>query len=148
MRAKRDSYADFGLDFANRGRRYKGSLETTLDLGDDALRHRITAAADVEREEFRNATPSPFAFQGWRHTDNVGLVAQYELQAGDAFTFGASLRHDENDRFGDPTTWRAQASYAFATARGCVEPMAQASRTPAISSCSASRTDATSATPI
>jgi vitamin B12 transporter len=81
--------------------------------------HRITAALDVEREEFQNKAPltgSPFdAFVGKRHTDNIGIVGQYELLMNDAFSLGASIRHDENNRFDDPTTWRVQGSYSFPT---------------------------------
>jgi len=109
----RKGYTAFGLDSGDKGRRYKGSFESAIRFGTDGLKHRVTAAVDVEREEFQNITPSPFVFQGWRHTDNVGLVGQYELLAGDAFSFGASIRRDLNDRFDDATTWRVQSSYTF-----------------------------------
>ena len=96
----------------NEGRRYKGSFESSFRLGDTGtLGHRVTAAFDAEREEFRNTTPSPFVFDGRRSTTNYGLVGQYELTAGDAFTAGASVRQDWNSRFDDTTTWRAQAGY-------------------------------------
>ncbi|WP_420141686.1 TonB-dependent receptor plug domain-containing protein [Sphingomonas sp.] len=111
----RKGYIDAGFDNGNKGRRYKGSFETSLRLGNEQLSHRVTAAVDVEREKFRNTTPSAFVFQGWRHTDNVGLVGQYELTMDDAFTFGASIRHDDNDRFANATTWRTQAGYCFAS---------------------------------
>jgi len=103
------------FDNGSEGRRYKGSFESSLRFGSDTLVHRVTAAIDVEREEFENTTPSAFVFQGRRHTDNVGIVGQYELLWNDALAIGASVRRDENDRFDDTTTWRAQASYAFAT---------------------------------
>jgi len=97
----------------NKGRRYKGSFESSLGLGDTGgVSHRVTAAFDAEREEFRNtAPPSPFVFGGRRQTTNYGLVGQYELTAADSFTAGASVRQDWNDRFDDTTTWRAQAGY-------------------------------------
>ena len=108
-----------GLDYGNNGRRLKGSFESSLRFGSDTVVHRVTAAVDLEREEFQNKAPgtgSPFdAFDGKRKTDNVGLVGQYELLWNDALSFGASIRHDENDRFGDPTTWRVQGSYSFPT---------------------------------
>lgn len=102
-------------DGGSEGRRYKGSFESSLRFGTDAIVHRLTAAIDVEREEFRNTTPSPFVFQGKRDTDNVGLVGQYELLVNDAFALGASVRHDENDRFDDATTFRIQSSYKLPT---------------------------------
>ncbi|MCP1471067.1 vitamin B12 transporter [Sphingobium sp. OAS761] len=112
---QRKGYAYGGLDNGDKGQRYKGSFESSIRLGDDSLSHRLTAAVDVEREQFRNLTPSDFTFQGKRHTDNVGLVGQYELSANDALSLGASVRHDANNRFADTTTWRVQGSYRFAT---------------------------------
>ncbi|WP_422058192.1 TonB-dependent receptor plug domain-containing protein [Sphingomonas sp.] len=110
--------ADDVVDFGNVGTRYKGSLVSSLRFGTDAVTHRVTGAVDVEREEFRNTTPgtgSPFdAFTGKRSTDNLGLVAQYELTAG-GFAAGASVRHDDNNRFDDATTWRVQGSYRLPT---------------------------------
>lgn len=116
---RRRSYNLAGLDYGSNGRRLKGSFESSLRLGTDTVVHRLTAAVDVEREEFQNKTPgtgSPFdAFIGKRHTDNIGVVGQYELLLNDALSLGASIRHDRNNRFADPTTWRVQGSYAFAT---------------------------------
>ncbi|PQM29305.1 TonB-dependent receptor [Sphingopyxis lindanitolerans] len=108
----RKGYASYGFDYGDKGRRYKGSFTSSLSLGTEALTHRLTAAVDLERETFQNLTN--FAFQGKRHTDNIGLVGQYEL-IGDAFSFGASVRHDDNDRFDDTTTWRVQGSYRLPT---------------------------------
>ncbi len=44
-------------DYGDRGTRLKGSLDSTLRLGDAALRHTLTGAVDYEREAFRNTTP-------------------------------------------------------------------------------------------
>ncbi|RYE43290.1 MAG: TonB-dependent receptor, partial [Hyphomicrobiales bacterium] len=116
---RRRGFDPAGLDYGDNGRRLKGSFESSLRFGTDTMVHRLTAALDVEREEFQNKTPltgSPYdAFVGKRHTDNIGVVGQYELLVNDALSLGASLRHDKNDRFDDPTTWRVQGSYSFAT---------------------------------
>lgn len=112
---ERKGFDAAGFDYGNKGNRYKGSFESSLRFGTDAVRHRLTAAVDIEREEFQNTTPSSFAFQGKRSTDNVGIVGQYELLVNDALSFGASVRHDENNRFDDPTTWRVQGSYLLPT---------------------------------
>jgi vitamin B12 transporter len=105
-----------GLDYGNKGRRYKGSLTSSLSLGGARVTHRLTGAIDVEREEFQNIAPStgsPFdAFTGRRDTDNIGIVGQYELLAG-GLSLGASVRRDENNRFDDVTTWRVQGGYAL-----------------------------------
>ncbi|NWK96421.1 TonB-dependent receptor [Sphingobium lactosutens] len=108
----RKGYASYGFDYGDKGRRYKGSFTSSLTLGTEAVTHRITGAVDVERESFRNL--SSFAFMGKRHTDNLGIVGQYELTAG-ALSLGGSLRYDENNRFDDTTTWRVQGSYLLPT---------------------------------
>lgn len=105
----RKGFLSTGLDNGSNGRRYKGSFESSLRFGSDTIVHRLTAAVDVEREEFQNQ--SPFGFPGRRNTDNLGVVGQYELVANDALTLGASIRRDENNRFADTTTWRVQGSY-------------------------------------
>lgn len=105
----RTGYRRGSIDYGDRGQRLKGSFESTLRLGDEQVRHRLTAAVDYERERFRSR--SPFSFQGNRQTTNWGIVGQYDLEIGDAFAGGASVRHDANDRFADATTWRAQAGY-------------------------------------
>ncbi|HEX8388357.1 MAG TPA: TonB-dependent receptor, partial [Sphingomonas sp.] len=110
---ERDQYSADGYDFGDRGQRYKGSFESSYRLEMGAATHRITGAVDVERERFRNTTPSTFVFQGYRRTDNVGLIGQYELTAG-GLQLGGSVRRDWNTRFADTTTWRAQGGYRLA----------------------------------
>ena len=102
-----------GFDYGNKGQRTKGSLSSTYRFGSDAVQQRVTAALDAEREEFQNTTPSASAFQGKRATNNVGVVAQYEAVVNEAVSLGASLRHDDNNRFDNATTWRLQGSYAL-----------------------------------
>jgi vitamin B12 transporter len=113
----RRALVDDALSFGNKGRRYKGSFESAFRFGTDRIRHRLTAAVDVEREEFQtlNPVPSEFVFTGRRHTDNVGIVGQYDVVIDDVLAIGGSVRRDENNRFDDTTTYRAQASYRFAT---------------------------------
>ena len=114
----RKGYDATGFDYGDKGRRYKGSFTSSFSFGTEAVKHRLTGAVDVEREEFQNTTPStgsPYdAFTGKRSTDNIGIVGQYELIAGD-LALGASVRRDENNRFDDVTTWRVQGSYRLPT---------------------------------
>lgn len=109
----RDTFSRYGLDFGDRGQRYKASFVSAYRLDTGRLTHRLTAAVDLERERFRNTTPSEYVFQDYRHTDNVGLVGEYELTAGDRVSLGASVRQDWNNRFADTFTWRAQGGYRF-----------------------------------
>jgi vitamin B12 transporter len=111
----RKGYTSGVRDTGSNGRRYKGSFASSLRLGEEAVVHRLTAALDIEREEFQNTTPGGFAFTGRRSTDNVGLVGQYELTVNDNASLGASIRRDWNNRFADATTWRIQGSYALPT---------------------------------
>ena len=114
----RSGFTSFGMSYGDKGQRYKGSFVSSFRFGTDTVVHRITAALDAEREQFRNTTPSsgsPYdPYTGTRTTDNIGLVGQYELTAG-GFTGGASVRYDDNNRFADVTTWRVQAGYRLPT---------------------------------
>lgn len=114
----RTGYASYGISYGDKGQRYKGSFVSSFRFGTDAITHRITGAVDVEREQFRNTTPSsgsPYdPYTGKRTTDNLGLVGEYELTAG-GFTGGASVRYDDNNRFANVTTWRVQAGYRLPT---------------------------------
>ena len=111
----RKNYTAFGFDGGDKGKRAKGSLESTFRFGTDRIAHRLTGALDIEREQFQNTQPSPFTFQGKRHTDNVGIVGQYDVVVDEALALGASIRRDENDRFDDTTTYRFQGSYKLPT---------------------------------
>ncbi|SCW35377.1 TonB-dependent Receptor Plug Domain [Sphingobium faniae] len=75
---RRRGFTPAGLDYGNNGRRLKGSFESSLRFGSETVIHRLTAAVDMEREEFQNKTPgtgSPYdAFDRKRHTDNIGIV--------------------------------------------------------------------------
>ncbi len=107
----RDGTDSFGSAYGDKGRRYKGTFESSFRFGSGRVVNRITGAVDFEREEFENTTPSDFVFQGRRSTENWGFVGQYELTVDDAFSAGASVRRDENNRFDDTTTYRVQAGY-------------------------------------
>lgn len=113
--AERDTFDDTSRTSGNRGDRVKGSYDTTLTLGSGPTRHRLTFGADIEKESFRNADPSGFAFEGWNHINNAGLVGQYELLVGDHASLGMAVRHDINSRFADDTTFRVQGSYRLAS---------------------------------
>jgi len=112
--ASRENHEPIGRTGGSEGQRLKGSFVSSLSLGSsDTVLHRITGAVDVERESFRNTAPDGFAFTGQRDTDNIGFVGQYELLWNEALALGASIRHDDNDRFDDVTTYRVQGSYSL-----------------------------------
>ena len=103
----RKTFGLFGPTSGSEGDRVKASYVTVLRL-DKA--HNLTFAADWERERFRNADPSGFAFAGRRAIETVGLVGEYRY-AGKDFDLTAALRHDVNDKFRDATTFRVGAGY-------------------------------------
>jgi vitamin B12 transporter len=115
----RKGYDAGRIDYGDKGQRYKGSFVSSFRFGTGTVVHRLTGAVDVEREQFRNTTPStgsPFdAFTGERSTDNIGAVGQYELTVADRLSLGGSVRYDDNNRFDDVTTWRVQGSYRLPT---------------------------------
>jgi vitamin B12 transporter len=111
----RDAYASFGYSFGDKGKRYRGSLENTLRFGDDHVKHMLTFAIDVEREEFRNVDPSGFADTSKHVLNTVGFVGEYRATVDDKFAVGGSIRHNKNDFFDDDTTWHADATYNFST---------------------------------
>ena len=100
-------------DSDNRGQRLKASYDTTFRFDTASLAHGVTLAADFEREKFRSLPVFGGAglANAERRTDNIGLVAQYDLRLGDRAAFGASVRHDDNDRFEDATTYRVRGNF-------------------------------------
>ena len=111
----RDGYASYGYSYGDKGERYRGSFENTLRFGTDSVKHRATVAVDAESEQFRAVDPSGYADTSKHKIGTVGLVGQYDLTVDDRAAFGASIRHDLNDRFNDATTFRLTGSYLFPT---------------------------------
>jgi vitamin B12 transporter len=95
-----------GADFLNRddAERLKGVYQTAFETGP----HRLVAAFEHETQRFR-ADDRAFlgaTNQRQRRRQN-SLVAEYRFTLGETFAATASVRHDENSKFKDATTWRA-----------------------------------------
>jgi vitamin B12 transporter len=101
--------------FGTHGRRIKGSYEGAFHFGTDDIKQVATVAVDAKRESERTTVSAFGSFLGWRHTNNVGVVGEYDLTVHDRLAINASVRHDWNNRFADPTTYRVQASYKLDT---------------------------------
>jgi vitamin B12 transporter len=95
----------------DRGMRYRESYESAYRFGDDSLKQRVTFAIDGEQNTSRTTVSEVGSFLGEERLDNYGVVGEYDLTWKDAASFGASVRHDWNNRFADDTTYRVQASY-------------------------------------
>jgi len=93
------------------GQRFRESYESTYRFGDDHLKQRVTVALDAEQNRSQTTVSTFGAFLGQEHIDTTGLVGEYELTADERASFGASVRHDWNNRFADVTTYRVQGSY-------------------------------------
>lgn len=116
VNAGRDSFDGGARTSGDDGTRLKASYMSSLKFGSDAFSQTVTGAVDFEREGFQNTGPGLTAAQTTRREiENVGLVAQYDAVVSDALGFGIAFRHDDNDRFDSATTYRAQASYLFAS---------------------------------
>lgn len=101
-----------GATFLNRtdAERLKASYQSSFETG----AHRLTAAFEHETQRYR-ADDNVF-FGGTnqrRRREQNSLVGEYRLTLGETFSAGASIRHDDNDRFADATTWRLTAAAAL-----------------------------------
>ncbi|MBB5686487.1 TonB-dependent receptor plug domain-containing protein [Sphingobium boeckii] len=103
---------DRAVESGSAGQRQKASWVSTLRLGSGPISHSLTGAVDYEREEFHNRGAISAA-NPKRSTTNWGFVGQYDLKLDDRAGIGLAIRHNENSRFRNDTTWRAQASYRF-----------------------------------
>jgi vitamin B12 transporter len=93
------------------GERFRESYESAYRFGDDHVKQRVTLAVDGEQNTSRT-TVSPFGgFLGEEHIDTYGVVGAYDVTVDDRASFGASVRHDWNNRFADVTTYRVQGGY-------------------------------------
>lgn len=107
--AKRDGNNAFGA-FGDKGERTLGSFASTLRFGaSETFEQLFTVAFDYETTESRNTEGGTES----QDASNQGTVLEYNLLAKQRLGFGMALRHDENNRFDDVTTFRTQGSYLF-----------------------------------
>lgn len=97
----------------NRGERRKLEYQSTLRLGDGAWRHALTGAVQRELLSFEALSVEfPDANQA-RDDDQTSYVAEYALTFERRGSVSLGVRHDDNHRFDDATTWRATGSWLF-----------------------------------
>ncbi len=110
--ASRDNFDDGDFDSGDNGKRMRYSYTSTLRFGSESFAQTLTGAYDYERENFQNLgvflTPQQTID---REITTKGLVAQYDARINDRIGLGAAIRHDDNDRFDNDTTFRVQGSY-------------------------------------
>jgi vitamin B12 transporter len=111
--ATRKSDSNFVRTGGDEGTRLKASYATTFRIDSADFSHKLTGAYDYERETYRNTNPvGPFnADTTRRAVRNDGVVGQYDLTLADRAGAGVAIRHDQNERFRDATTYRVQGFY-------------------------------------
>lgn len=105
--ARSSSYS-FGSLYSQKGTRIKGAFVTSLTFGDDHIRHKLTTSADYQNETFEQVY-DPIQ----RDLETTGIVGAYDLVVDNNTAFGASIRHDSNNRFKSFTSYRIQATHSF-----------------------------------
>ena len=102
--------------FGNRGDRVKLGGYVAFSLATSAAaRHTLTPFIDYERESYRNTFPSDPSQIAEQNRDILGVGAEYRLDLGDRVFLKAALRHDDNSRFADATTYGLTGSFLLNT---------------------------------
>jgi vitamin B12 transporter len=79
---------------------YKGIFRFT-DIGD------VVYGADLKEEELKQEG------ERRKERDQLGVYAEWQGEVADQFFYTAGLRHDDNDDFGEHTSYRVSAAYVF-----------------------------------
>ncbi|MBZ8118609.1 TonB-dependent receptor [Roseovarius sp. LXJ103] len=103
----------------NTGNRSKIAYRGTLALDAatlDAANHRLTFAAEHEREDYKENDPAIVSGAGQlvkRDRVQSAFVLEYQGELASGLDLQASVRHDDNDKFKDFTTYAVGLSYRF-----------------------------------
>jgi vitamin B12 transporter len=93
------------------GGRVTLGYRTSLQFGTDDFSHKITAAAEHERDTYkdRSAAYTGGSRQNVSRSQN-SIIGQYRLGISSAYFIDAGVRQDFNSGFANATTWRFSAS--------------------------------------
>lgn len=96
------------------GRKKRLDYRSSFIWGSDTADHDLTFALERESEDYRQRGDSPTSPANQDQSiTNTGVVAEYRLGLHERLFLTGAVRHDDNDRFADATTWRATAAYLF-----------------------------------
>ncbi len=85
--------------------------QTSGDIVSGEANHRLTFAAEHDRERFTSGDVDPTALSNQsRSRLQTSLIGEYRLELADWLGAGVAVRHDFNNRFADATTVRATAA--------------------------------------
>ena len=93
------------------GGRIKLTGQSSLRFDTGTVRHRVTAAAEWQRERFVSIDADPAALSNQRRNRvQTSAIGEYRLDVTDRFGGGIAVRHDWNNRFADDTTVRVNGA--------------------------------------
>ncbi len=93
------------------GGRIKLTGQTSLKFDTGDVQHRVTAAAEWQRERFVSIDADPTAFSNQRQNrTQTSAVGEYRLDVADRFGGGVAVRRDWNNRFANDTTVRVNGA--------------------------------------
>lgn len=113
-RTNRENYSNDRLTSETTGAKTKIDYQSSFFFSTPSVanaEHTLTFYAEREHEEFRNRSIDvPSANQNRDATEH-GFVGEYRVDLWDQLFLSGAVRHDDNERFEDATTWRATAAW-------------------------------------
>ncbi len=96
------------------GTRFKASYQSSLTAETGSAKHRLTFAAEHERQTFASIAADPTDFSNQRQSRlQTSVIGEYRLDVADWLGGGVAFRHDWNNRFKDSTTVRITGAAKF-----------------------------------
>lgn len=112
-----ENISDGDRNSGSTGTRYHASYQATARFETPSImqaKHSVTGAFEFEHETFRQLTPVFDPSQLDRKSRSIyGFIGEYRGEFFESLFVSAAVRHDDNDRFEDATTFAASAAYLF-----------------------------------
>jgi vitamin B12 transporter len=99
--------------FGSEGDRLNLAARSTLGFGGASAMHHLTAFIEHEEEGYRNTFPIEPSQDTRLERGALGYGAEYRLDLAETVFLRAAIRHDENDAFGDATTFSLAGSWVI-----------------------------------
>lgn len=113
-RADRDNFANGATTSETTGSKTKLDYQSSFFFDTPSFAnadHTLTFYAEREHEDFRNRSAGSPAANQDRDTTDYGFVGEYRVGLWDQLFLSGAVRHDDNERFENATTWRATAAW-------------------------------------
>ncbi|MBO9518791.1 MAG: TonB-dependent receptor [Porphyrobacter sp.] len=117
-----ESTGGFGSidSFGNEGDRVTLAARSTIGFDTPAFAdavHNVTVFLEHEEERFRNTFPTDPSQLARQKRSLLGFGAEYRLDLFKNLFLRAAVRHDDNDAFGDATTYSLAGSWVLGSTR-------------------------------